>query len=201
MAVGEAAISIHASPKGSDQRLRRRPSRREISIHASPKGSDRLACMSRLIRTNFNPRFPEGKRPWRLSLIASLGLFQSTLPRREATPPPSFGVDGFDWISIHASPKGSDGMPRTKSTAALFQSTLPRREATRFFQRWQPGFEISIHASPKGSDPLTVAMAVSSDVFQSTLPRREATPPRFPYRNARRYFNPRFPEGKRPPVI
>ena len=148
-------ISIHASPKGSDLVLPCAGSgARDISIHASPKGSDREVNTTSTSPTDFNPRFPEGKRPvdeWKRD---HAGEFQSTLPRREATA-----------SAILVNPEDAE-----------FQSTLPRREATGRADGVAGLGLISIHASPKGSD------------YEPGRGRERAIA----------YFNPRFPEGKRP---
>ena len=148
--------------------------------------------------SNFNPRFPRGKRRGRGSNIVKLIKFQSTLPAREAT------------LSF-----------RLKVLRDLFQSTLPAREATeaafyfdvvhhdfnpRFprgkrqsgsgdgcyiWRNFNPRFPrgkrltmaglkagataISIHASREGSDRHSQGQVGAEMLFQSTLPAREAT--------------------------
>ena len=56
---------------------------------------------------------------------------------------------------------------------------------------------ISIHASRGGSDPFAIAPGQTLFVFQSTLPAGEATKLTFIPTLPKRYFNPRFPRGKR----
>ena len=149
------------------------------------------------MQRNFNPRFPWGKRPGQgaggdrivvISIHASRGgsdfisfaaapvgaPFQSTLPVGEATGEVK-DADGVQIISIHASRGGSDfEMTATRFGREIFQSTLPVGEAT--FHVCFPDFplDISIHASRGGSD---------------RNPARKSWP--------QRYFNPRFPWGKR----
>ena len=79
-------------------------------------------------------------------------------------------------ISIHASREGSDKIWNPSSAdAPIFQSTLPVREATSSAALLRRSSGISIHASRKGSDSGLPA-SLSADA----------------------YFNPRFPQGKRP---
>ena len=77
-------------------------------------------------------------------------------------------------ISIHASRGGSDEMQNDAIKADI----------------------ISIHASRGGSDHAQ-AHYQGRTPFQSTLPAGEATLYRIQALRARRYFNPRFPRGKR----
>ena len=58
---------------------------------------------------------------------------------------------------------------------------------------------ISIHASRGGSDRSTRLPRRFSAAFQSTLPVGEATLRQHPHSHTYRYFNPRFPWGKRRP--
>ena len=58
-------ISIHASRGGSDAPEPGPSVHAGISIHASRGGSDRSRAASQSIPSNFNPRFPRGKRPLR----------------------------------------------------------------------------------------------------------------------------------------
>ena len=146
----------------------------------------------------FNPRSPHGERLgifWNLAIAVSisihaprtgsdytfrcwllrLGIFQSTLPARGATPRDGMGNPAGQRISIHAPRTGSDrespahgaGLhyfnPRSPhgerpssqpehASGQQFQSTLPARGATRyhFFRRLSN--VISIHAPRTGSD-------------------------------------------------
>ena len=91
----------------------------------------------------------------------------------------SFGSRPYSYSFQSTLPAGEATPMTARSTFAnIFQSTLPAGEATRgrgirFYQ-----MPISIHASRGGSDSL-----------RSRLWRKEW-----------RYFNPRFPRGKRPEV-
>ena len=196
-------------------------SSRKISIHASRGGSDPNITTMFTCWMNFNPRFPRGKRPGRAdeqglpadfnprfprgkrqraAMIAEvLAQFQSTLPAGEATALacPVFSIHSYfnprfprgkrrirlienaalQEISIHASRGGSDQKTAAQQACMLlFQSTLPAGEATRAGACRRCAGPISIHASRGGSDPPSV--------------RPCCTP--------RKYFNPRFPRGKRP---
>ena len=123
-----------------------------ISIHASRGGSDRLCWSTARLLTNFNPRFPWGKRLEMGGWSSSYVLFQSTLPVGEAT-------------QSAAVPGG----------ASQFQSTLPVGEATGSCPRPCRTHGISIHASRGGSDGSTISAESYCRRFQSTLPVGEAT--------------------------
>ena len=101
-----------------------------ISIHASRGGSDVLTIVIAELASDFNPRFPWGKRqsaPFSGCLAIQ---FQSTLPVGEATQNVTLTVDD-SIISIHASRGGSDAANMWNSaTQWVFQSTLPVGEAT-----------------------------------------------------------------------
>ena len=101
-----------------------------ISIHASRGGSDGAERLDTIQQTDFNPRFPWGKRQAIVGRRNAPEKFQSTLPVGEAT-----------LLAICP-----------KSVLKKFQSTLPVGEATV-----ATGFTvlvgmISIHASRGGSD-------------------------------------------------
>ena len=101
---------------------------------------------------NFNPRIPCGMRLMSTSKTRNISWFQSTHPMRDATSGTRSKLQG-QWISIHASHAGCDGMawkdisekmdfnPRIpcgmrhnflhgSSSYKLFQSTHPMRDAT-----------------------------------------------------------------------
>ncbi len=67
----------------------RRAPPQEISIHAPRTGSDAAARMTRQRGANFNPRSPHGERLRRHDTGLRRRPFQSTLPARGATAPPS----------------------------------------------------------------------------------------------------------------
>ena len=168
---------------------------------------------------NFNPRFPRGKRQSFRQLTTPPLLFQSTLPAREATPIP--GILGDDKaISIHASREGSDNaIIAETANKVYFNPRFPRGKRLQEFLGFRVIQEISIHASREGSDqgvhaspqyPYHISIHASregSDAIYCRLQcRRRYFNPRFP-RGKRRYrwgfpcswqyFNPRFPRGKR----
>ena len=102
----------------------------KISIHASRGGSDALGYPAESAHHHFNPRFPWGKRPLRVTSNGSMISFQSTLPVGEATPLPPRRYPG-PRISIHASRGGSDQHRANRNGSSFqFQSTLPVGEAT-----------------------------------------------------------------------
>ena len=56
-----------------------------ISIHASRGGSDESETKAVAGQSDFNPRFPRGKRPCSSMTYSNGLIFQSTLPAGEAT--------------------------------------------------------------------------------------------------------------------
>ena len=192
----------------------------EISIHASPKGSDLTPSYRGAIASDFNPRFPEGKRlAWSIT-ADGLTEFQSTLPRREATrrgrhmdgrrndfnprfPEGKRPGAAVRWLRCprYFNPRFPEGKrPRSEHHINIpngFQSTLPRREATRRRVETRSRGRISIHASPKGSDrirdprqPRRRRISIHASPKGSDWACRWRCRP-WPD------FNPRFPEGKR----
>ena len=146
-------ISIHAPRAGSDIGMEEATHFSEISIHAPRAGSDaRFRCFL-LLCQNFNPRSPCGERPTRAIVLASILLFQSTLPVRGATSSPrkrlTYAMIFQSTLPVRGAtmPSGSNSVP-----LPLFQSTLPVRGAT-----------------------MTLGKAISWKIFQSTLPVRGAT--------------------------
>ncbi len=126
-------------------------------------------------RTDFNPRFPRGKR-----LIVHRRRdkghlnFNPRFPRGKRLLRHDYRLFLFA-ISIHASREGSDLAAGTNAAEYWpFQSTLPAREAT--------------------GDCSSTSIRSS---FQSTLPAREATAKPMRHIQSVRNFNPRFPRGKR----
>ena len=190
-----------------------------ISIHASPKGSDRepwTACPS---RRNFNPRFPEGKRLVALRKRSPPAVFQSTLPRREATDA-TIQVETDRGISIHASPKGSDrdgygydgpragisihASPKGSDSPCAGSHCRPCNFNPRFPEGKRPGSPRPPSSTanfnprfPEGKRRSVECADSVPAIFQSTLPRREATARSSPTCSPPPNFNPRFPEGKR----
>ena len=129
--VATRMISIHASRGGSDDMIVA-PGMLTIpiSIHASRGGSDVVVIMPSTVvwkfqstlpageatrtcftlpitRTDFNPRFPRGKRLNALHDTIKSEIFQSTLPAGEATSLRPSWLPCME-ISIHASRGGSD---------------------------------------------------------------------------------------------
>ena len=171
-----------------------------ISIHASREGSDPFAKVHNQLTTNFNPRFPRGKRRSVIGYPLSFGLI-SIHASREGSDLGVAVVTAPRKISIHASREGSDKAPQNSNSrntyfnprfprgkrhfmgcvvlvSVKFQSTLPAREATPFLKFLECTPPISIHASREGSDPFA---KVHNQLTTN--------------------FNPRFPRGKRRSVI
>ena len=161
-----------------------------------PRGK-RQPCLRNHQRwRHFNPRFPRGKRPRQSVNTIITESFQSTLPAGEATVLPfSFLIPPI--ISIHASRGGSDlTCAGVVGSPGLFQSTLPAGEATHYGVLIRNSILISIHASRGGSDFIAVVHTFIA-IFQSTLPAGEATAERSGDKWIPSDFNPRFPRGKR----
>ena len=195
------SISIHAPREGSDPDVDyHRQGVQWISIHAPREGSDMPKRSIRKSTPHFNPRSPRGERRSQIPPPGPTHQFQSTLPARGATKPPS-GSRRWRAISIHAPREGSDHF----SCIGIGHGT------------------ISIHAPREGSDPTNLRLSAPVIEFQSTLPARGATSPPYLWYNkgiisihAPREgsdlpvatgcqspddFNPRSPRGERPPDI
>ena len=123
-----------------------------ISIHASREGSDFADPRHAAQDSDFNPRFPRGKRLFKAFRVFPLVRFQSTLPAREATNG-HLRAKGKIAISIHASREGSD------------QGRSGKRRADTDFN---PRF-------PRGKRLIVTYRKKNIPLFQSTLPAREAT--------------------------
>ena len=146
--------------------------------------------------TNFNPRFPRGKRPPFGSLSSSQTEFQSTLPAREATQRDPNIPHRFA-ISIHASREGSDIGKDTKSIDGFnFNPRFPRGKRHKLHRKLHPKTEFQ-STLPAREATKAGRRFISPEIFQSTLPAREATPQLQSSRLAPGNFNPRFPRGKR----
>ena len=102
-------------------------------------------------------------------------------------------------ISIHASRGGSDtglyGLFYIDSDISIHASRGGSDSVCLPF-RGRP-VEISIHASRGGSDKCDKSYVEVFSQFQSTLPVGEATAQQAQEQEAEKYFNPRFPWGKR----
>ena len=147
-------ISIHAPRMGSDGGGKHHRSWTNISIHAPRMGSDcaisPLICPSRRFQStlpgwgatvrlrgdvrrvqDFNPRSPDGERPW-VPLMRLLSFLISIhAPRMGSDDVLAQADPAIDPISIHAPRMGSD--PDTTTPAAVHDT-------------------ISIHAPRMGSD-------------------------------------------------
>ena len=188
-----------------------------ISIHASRGGSDRNICRCPYTSRYFNPRFPRGKRHFPPGTGRACYQFQSTLPAGEATKTVLLSLSSQTFQStlpageatisckvifylLYFNPRFPRGKRRrgyglgainqrfqstlpageatlyfmTVNGESIFQSTLPAGEATLNAKASQEGKIISIHASRGGSDDCDPCEACEV-----------------------RYFNPRFPRGKR----
>ena len=177
----------------------------ETALHAElmkfqstlPAGEATFTIFPESVTSDFNPRFPRGKR--------------HTSPATPETP----------CISIHASRGGSDGgwflsaspAYRISIHASRGGSDMEPYTVVYIFKHFNPRF-------PRGKRPDTIRKADGRLQFQSTLPAGEATEGQVfeEFRNdisihASRggsdrksrnqtiylfYFNPRFPRGKRP---
>ena len=104
---------------------------------------------------NFNPRSPQGERP-----------FGATTPK------------GAGAISIHAPRKGSDPCLLDQKLGYFgFQSTLPARGATHGTLNPEFRRSISIHAPRKGSDPWDSGTVFGTENFNPRSPQGERHAP------------------------
>ena len=124
-----------------------------VSIHALREESDPVTLRLTKRSKNFNPHSPCGERLLSRLQLVWLGLFQSTLPLRGATP----------------------SRKRSTSTPSGFQSTLPLRGATRFLAASQDRLRNFNPHSPCGERLIRYGILTLSILFQSTLPLRGAT--------------------------
>ena len=127
--------------------------RHKISIHAPRTGSDWYRDATRTDERRF----------------------QSTLPARGATCPPS----GRAPVLIYFNPRSPHGErhvpPPCVAECVAFQSTLPARGATASIAGRNRLLDISIHAPRTGSDYCDSYDDPDTVLFQSTLPARGAT--------------------------
>ena len=171
-------ISIHAPRTGSDPRRRGTRNQRRYFNPRSPHGERRFTARRWTCRQYFNPRSPHGERLRSAFTVASLVIFQSTLPARGATRKyhrcrPSVA------ISIHAPRTGSDTAQHPDSPrGGHFNPRSPHGERHGLGAKDAALRLISIHAPRTGSDSVQLG---------GQLPRR--------------HFNPRSPHGERPTVI
>ena len=166
-------ISIHAPRMGSDGGGKHHRSWTNISIHAPRMGSDcaisPLICPSRRFQStlpgwgatvrlrgdvrrvqDFNPRSPDGERPW-VPLMRLLSFL----------------------ISIHAPRMGSDGAARSVgSRLSGISIHAPRMGSDDVLAQADPAIDpISIHAPRMGSDPDTTTPAAVHDTISIHAPR------------------------------
>ena len=149
-----------------------------VSIHAPPKGRDIGIYLMIHQWIGFNPRAPEGARLRSDTVARTTNEFQSTRPRRGAILCGNRSLPSAR-VSIHAPPKGRDGLPRqSPRSRSCFNPRAP--EGARYYgiDGVDPWDEVSIHAPPKGRD------------------RHPASP--MPTCNR---FNPRAPEGARSNIL
>ena len=145
-----------------------------ISIHASRGGSDRQSHIHSSCKSNFNPRFPRGKRPVKrppppeptpISIHASRGGSDT------CTAPGTSGTT----ISIHASRGGSDRQSHIHSSCK---------------SNFNPRF-------PRGKRLPQALRCLWSANFNPRFPRGKRLDLSRGGHGRQHYFNPRFPRGKR----
>ncbi len=162
-------------------------------------GSDcRRGPSRRSRRPYFNPRSPDGERPYFSPLTRLVTLFQSTLPGWGATFKP-VGPKYGGYISIHAPRMGSDSLSlSTRSACSIFQSTLPGWGATSTLSSFVICTSDFNPRSPDGERPILEACLGQGKInFNPRSPDGErhccwcSVLPRS-------HFNPRSPDGERP---
>ncbi len=125
--------------------------RQHISIHASRMGGDcKLRRRLRMTR-HFNPRLPDGRRPFFNRSIPPSTKFQSTPPGWEATPD-AIGDMRVIRISIHASRMGGDRCPFPRAVIHVISIHASRMGGDVARHLVQMDLIISIHASRMGGD-------------------------------------------------
>ena len=170
-------ISIHAPRMGSDWGFARRPGH-GIRFQSTLPGWGATPCAHTAPHssTYFNPRSPDGERPfWH-----QMG-------------------DRALYISIHAPRMGSDGRKlRLLNMQSEFQSTLPGWGATSG-KSWPSvsASSISIHAPRMGSDSQRVIQRTLQLDISIHAPRMGSDHARRRDGRPRTHFNPRSPDGER----
>ena len=138
-------------------------------------GATLVRPVSGLLTVDFNPRSPDGERPFK-----PVG--------------PKYG----GYISIHAPRMGSDATIRQAAIIrAYFNPRSPDGERRKRGTEGGQGTTISIHAPRMGSDRRLSTGALSRRHFNPRSPDGERQPTsriKAPTRN----FNPRSPDGERP---
>ena len=170
-------ISIHAPRMGSDMRRANSSPRRPISIHAPRMGSDAVFAMPQVwwrisihaprmgsdhpARTGFevivyfNPRSPDGERPWRGTCRYAYPHFNPRSPDGERLSPIRYST-AFDRFQSTLPGWGATfSMHSNEAGGVIFQSTLPGWGATVTRHRVKMHLKISIHAPRMGSDTHT----------------------------------------------
>ena len=167
-----------------------------VSIHAPRKGSDPTRWRLWSGRWGFNPRPPQGERPWPDGDSITAALFQSTPPARGATrlfdddhitnmfqsTPPARGATCrlpgrrvARWVSIHAPRKGSDvDGSRGVSQSERFNPRPPQGERRGLIKRVAVEGVFQSTPPARGATPSRWWIA-SGTMFQSTPPARGAT--------------------------
>ena len=169
-------ISIHAPRTGSDTCPERNEHDDKNFNPRSPHGERRCDNNPGHAGKHFNPRSPHGER--RSPLIDSDlfdASFQSTLPARGATTPPTPAATLPAIISIHAPRTGSDHSTMSPAAFLVISIHAPRTGSDFVLNSPLPCRLISIHAPRTGSDGGRVKSINGNAVFQSTLPARGAT--------------------------
>ena len=216
-----ADISIHAPRTGSDVPCHVRLAAILISIHAPRTGSDvnLFQHQRNLVISIHAPR--TGSDNSNRNALCSASKFQSTLPARGATIPPS---DIFV-AKLYFNPRSPHGERPTicarRRARKNFNPRSPHGERRIIFLCNADNARISIHAPRTGSDTFKSSSLYVPYLFQSTLPARGATAdPRLKghaldisihaprtgsdargHVRGRKdyiYFNPRSPHGERP---
>ena len=134
-----------------------------------------------------------------MDVLVPIVQFQSTLPGWGATGRSQSAMSLIQ-ISIHAPRIGSDKFDCVVASGPAWISIhAPRMGSDRPSCEKRPLYEISIHAPRMGSDEGMTTPCSPRPRFQSTLPGWGATPDRTVPGFPAGYFNPRSPDGERPP--
>ena len=161
-----------------------------------PRGKRHTILPSAAGEGYFNPRFPRGKRPCSSAFCPKLHDFNPRFPRGKRLSVSAISLwDSFLFQSTLPAGEATKAI-FTRSLDSQFQSTLPAGEATcrhlcrHCRQDFNPRF-------PRGKRPNVLDVMSVAFAFQSTLPAGEATSRLTRCGPMPSYFNPRFPRGKR----
>ena len=147
----------------------------EISIHAPRMGSDRAAPRPDHTSMNFNPRSPDGERPFAGVTDGPACIFQSTLPGWGATTASTTAWTGTSRFQSTLPGWGATGQPHRTHRYGAISIHAPRMGSDLFVRFAQPPPGYFNPRSPDGERQVSFACPCGFARFQSTLPGWGAT--------------------------